>query len=194
LFLAHILDHYAGSQDNSSLVSCSQPETVESIVIIVTLPMTKTVFISNQDKYITSVARTAGVSPENVKVLSIDEVSTRSSRIVSARLLMATSVHVQTSVLISMGQLSRSNIKDQGLLNSNLNENGLPSGTLVVQSTSKSVLDITTPSPLPGGSAASGSAASSNVPLGAVIGGTVGFSLLVAVTCLALRFRNQHAV
>ncbi len=150
--------------------------------------MTKTVFVASQDKYVASVARTAGVNPGSVKILSIDEVSTRSSKIITSRLLLATSVRVQTSVIISMGQPS--NLRDQSLLNSHLNENGLPSGTLIVQSTSNSILDLATPSPLPG---ESGSASSSNVPLGAIVGGTVGFLLFAAVTFLALQFRKKYA-
>jgi hypothetical protein len=180
-----IIEFNAGSQGNSSLVSCTLSASTETIIIIVTLPMTKTAFVANQDKYIASVARTAGVDPESVKILSIDEVSTRSSKIITSRLLLAISVRVQTSVIVSMGQ--QSNFKDQSLLNSHLNENGLPSGTLLVQPTSNSTLDVATPAPLPGES-------SSNVPLGAIVGGTVGFLLFITVTFLALRFRIKHAV
>jgi hypothetical protein len=184
---ALMLDVNAGSQVNSSSVLCQPSATIETIIIMVTLPMTKTVFVANQDKYVASVARTAGVNPESVKILSIDEVSTRSSKIITSRLLLAMSVRVQTSVIISMGQ--QSNLRDQSLLNSHLNENGLPSGTLLVQSTSNSILDIATPAPLPG---ESGSASTSDVPLGAIVGGTVGFFLFAAVTFLAHRFRTKY--
>ncbi len=180
----------AGNQGNSIPASCSQSEI---IVIVVTLPMTKSVFIANEDMYIASVAVTAGVLRENVKILSIDEVSTRSSRIITGRLLLAASVRVQTSVQIAAGQ--QTNIKDQTVLNSNLNKNGLPSGTLVVQYNYVSGVSITTPAPGTGGSDPGASnAASSNVPLGAVVGGAVGFSVLLAGSILALRWRKKHVV
>jgi hypothetical protein len=153
-FHVDLFVHNAGSRGNNTAVSCSNSETIETIVIMVTLPMTKSAFIANQDKYIISVARTAGINPENVKILSIEEVSTRSPRIISARLLLATSVNVQTSVLISTVQ--QIYIKDQSLLNRNLVENGLPSGKLVIQDTYKSVLNSTTPAPVLGGDDSSG--------------------------------------
>jgi hypothetical protein len=182
-----------GIQGNKSRVSCSKSENVETIVILVTLPMTKAVFLSNQDRYIASVAATAGVLPENIKIVSIDEISTRSSRIITARLLLATSVIVQTSVLIAVGQ--KTSIKDQSILNSNLNGNGLPSGTLVVQDADKSVADVTTPVPWPiglGAQTAPASAASPNVQIYAIIGGTVGLCALIAITFLVLRLRKKY--
>jgi hypothetical protein len=182
--------HFPGIQGNG--VSCLQQESVETIFIMVTLPMTKADFIANQDKYIASVATTAGVVPENVKILSIDEVST-SSRIITARSLLATSVIVQTSVMLALGQ--QTNIKDQSLLNNNLKVNGLPSGTLVVQYTYTSIANVT-PAPLSGGSGAvnaSGATESLNVLLGAIVGGTVGSAVLVAVAYLALRLRKRNS-
>ncbi len=190
-------DPVAGIQGTSSPASCvrtqSESESVETeiIVIVVTLPMTKVVFIANQDKYIESVAITANVIRENVLILSIDEVSTRSSRIITARLLLATTVSVQTSVLIAMGQ--QSNIMDQSMLNSNLNGKGLPSGTLVVlHNKSKSVVDVTTPAPWPGAEAASGSVSSSSVSIGAIVGGVVGLSVFIGISFLAIRFRKNY--
>uniref|UniRef100_A0A7S0QWG2 NAD(P)(+)--arginine ADP-ribosyltransferase n=1 Tax=Cryptomonas curvata TaxID=233186 RepID=A0A7S0QWG2_9CRYP len=141
--------------------------------------------------YIASVASTAGVNRENVKVLGIEEVSARSSRIITGRLLLATSVHVQTSVLIPVGQ--QTNIKDQSLLNTNLNKNGLPSGTLVVQYTYTSATNLTTPAPGSGGSEPEAvPAAASNVPIGAIVGGAVGFSTFIFITLLALRYRRSN--
>ncbi len=107
--------------------SCSQ---LESVIIVVILPMSKTDFIANKDRYIASVASTANVTKENVEVLTIDEVSTRSSRDISRLLLATSAVRIQTSVLIAIGQ--HTNFEDQSLLNSNLNKNGLPSGRLIV--------------------------------------------------------------
>ena len=132
-------------QGNSILASCSESKT-----IMISLPMTRTAFKAIQDKYIESVATTAGVISENVKILSVDEVST--SRLITGRLLLAISVHVQTSVLIPMGQQAR--LSNQALLNSNLNKNGLPSGTLSVHtldannSTGSMPGGSTTPRPL----------------------------------------------
>jgi hypothetical protein len=157
--------------------------------------MTKAVFMAYQDKYIASVAKTADVIQENVKILSIDEFSTESLRIITARSLLAISVSVQTSVLIVIGH--QSNIKDQSMLNSNLNENGLPSGTLTVHSSHTSVGNVTTPGPWPGGTEAAtapGSAASSNISIGYIVGGIVGFSVLVGLIFLALRSRKNKLV
>ncbi len=146
--------------------------------------MTKTIFVANQEKYVASVARTAGVNQENVKILSIDEVSTRSSRIITARFLLATSVRVRTSVLVPTGQ--QANIKDQSLLNRYLNENGLPNSTLTVQSSPDTVFDVVTPAPLDKGSGAG------SPILGAIVGGIFGFFGLVALAFLAFRYRNKQ--
>jgi hypothetical protein len=135
-FTSHLclIISYAGIQGNGS-TSCLQ---MEAVVFVVILPMSKTDFLANEKLYIASVASTADVNSENVKILSIDEISTRSAS--SGRLLMAVSVNVQTSILIASGQ--HSNINDQTLLNSNLNKNGLPSGRLIMQS---AYLAIATP-------------------------------------------------
>jgi hypothetical protein len=213
-----MLNCNAAIQGSNSPSSCSKSDIVQAIVIMVTLPMTKTTFIANEDKYIASVATSAGVSQENVKILNVEEVSTRTSRIVSARLLLAISVQVQTSILTPIGQPTH--IEDQSVLNSNLIRNGLPSGTLVVQYTYLSVMNITTPAasaepvgsgtsraetpsvnvttpaPWPGATkveTASGSAASSNVPIGAIAGGAVGFLALVTAIFLAWRLKNFTA-
>jgi hypothetical protein len=141
-------------QGNSLLASCS-----EITIITISFPMTRTAFKAIQDKYIESVATTAGVIRENVKILSVDEVSNQSSRVITGRLLLATSIHVQTSVLFPMGKkVHFSDQVVQSVLNSNLNKNGLPSG--VVQSNTTTG-GSTTPRPLV--SAASESTPS-NVP------------------------------
>ena len=160
---------------------------------MVSLPMTKTAFVAIQDMYIASVATTAGVVRENVKILSIDEVSTRSSVIITGRSLLTSSVRIQTSVLIPVGQ--QTSIQDQSLLNNNLNKNGLPSGTLVVQSTYTSTANTTVLTP--GGSGASGTEVASvsgaaSLPIAAIVGGAVGFSALVAFTLLAFRYTRNH--
>jgi hypothetical protein len=123
------------------------------MIVTISLPMTKTAFTAIQEKYIECVAKTADVIPEHVKILSVNEVSTRSSRITTGRLLLATSVHVQTSVLVPMGQQAR--LGDQTALNSNLIKNGLPSGTLVANATTTpgpalvSAASVSTPSNVP---------------------------------------------
>ncbi len=200
----------AGIEGNSSHgpTSCSKMEVV---VIIVTLPLTKIIFILNEDKYIASVATTAHVFPQNVKILRIDEISTRFSRTITGRLLLSTSVRVQTSVLIAIGQ--QTNIRDQSVLNGNLNKNGLPSGTLVVQNFLSSVVDVSTltltPTPSPGGIGSANSdsgssqslsqdavasSTSSSVPIGVIVGSTVGFACLLTVTLLVLRSRGYFKV
>jgi hypothetical protein len=189
-----LINFGAGIQVNSSLAFCIPSET---IVIVVTLPMTKTEFFAIEDKYIVSVATTANVIRENVKVISIDEISTRSFRMILGRVLLATSVHVQTSVLVGAGQQTLTDINFQSELNRNLNKNGIPSGSLVVQYKKVASVDITTPAPdlvCLGGTVAEGmtrSAAASNFPVGAVIGGSVGFAVLLGITVLAFVCRKR---
>jgi hypothetical protein len=201
----------AAIQGSNSPSSCSKSDIVQATVIMVTLPMTKPAFIAKKDKYIDSVATSAGVSQENVEILNVEEVSTRTSRIISARSLLAISVQVQTSILTPTGQPTR--IEDQTVFNSNLIRNGLPSGTLVVQYTYLSFMNTTTPAAKPGSGAetptvnvttpvpwpgaakveletASGSSGSPNVPVGAIAGGVVGFLALVTAIFLAWRLKN----
>jgi hypothetical protein len=103
---------------------------MDAVIIVVILPMPKSEFQIRP--YMASVAAfTGSVVFENVKILSIDEISTRSSRHISGRLLMAVAIRVKTMVLIAFEQLS--NINDEALLNSNLNRYGLPSGRLIVE-------------------------------------------------------------
>ncbi len=113
------------------------------VIIAVLLPMSKTEFVAYEDKYIASVASAAHVLLEKVKILSIDEMSTRSVRQISGRLLLATKIRVKTSVLIEIGRPTN---VDQFLLNSNLNKNGLPSGQIedTVQDTNPASIKTTT--------------------------------------------------
>jgi hypothetical protein len=163
--------------------------------------MTKAAFIAIEDRYIASVAATANVLPQNVMILSIDEISTTPSRMITRMLLRGISIHVQTMILIAVGQ--QTNIEDQSVLNTNLNKNGLPSGTLGMQQMNSAVtvtvaaalVTITTPAPggsgLLGAATASGSAASSNIPIGAIVGGVGGAAVLSVVTFLALRYKKK---
>ena len=156
--------------------SCSQPETVRVILEIILL-MTKSAFLSLEAQFISSVAATAGVGSENVVVLDIVELSTRSLRIMTRRALLATSVKVQTAVQVPYGH--QAYLQDQSLLNSNLNKNGLPSGTLVMNST---IPGLTTPAPF-----SSPAAGSDAVPISAIIGGVVGLCAFVILLTAVFR-------
>ena len=168
----------AGYQRNSSLSICTSYETV---VIVVTLPMSQAAFLASEERYIRSISTTAGVSPADVKILSINEISSRTFRVL--RLLLATAVRVQTSVLLASSQMM--NMENQSLLNSNLNQHGLPSGTLVVQNTGPSALNISSSSTdATVISPVSEISSASNIPttmiVGAVVGAAVGFVCLIA--------------
>ena len=142
-------------------------------------------FILSEERYIESVAKTAGVDPGNVKVLSINEISTR--EFTAVRLLLATAVRVQTSVLLASTQ--RNYIENQTLLNSNLNKNSLPSCTLVVQSTNQTIFITATPAPnVLVVSIVSGNASASYAPIPMIVGGIVGFVVLTAGAVLIRRF------
>ena len=177
----------AGYQENSSLVSCSPSET---ILIVVILPMSQNAFMANEEKYVESVASTAGVVKENVKVLSVEEISTRASTKIALRVLLGASVRVQTSVLLELGQ--QTHLEDVSLLNANLVKNGLPNGTLAVQFTTQSagasgvtasssttVGGETTPAP-----SASKSATTS---IGTIAGASVGCLVLVVYASIVVR-------
>jgi hypothetical protein len=161
---------------------------------MVTLPMTKTDFLRSENKYITSVASSMGVIRENVKILSVSEISTRSSMPNTRQLLLAISVRVKTSILIAAGQ--KTYIEDRSVLNNNLNLNGLPNCTLIVQirgnDTTLSISEASTPAP--GNSDSSGSAVASNVLAGAVAGGIVGFIVVLVVTFLTFRFKLRNKI
>ena len=183
----------AGYQENSSLTSCLKSV---DIVILVILPMSKNAFIAAEQGYIESVAATACVFKENVKILDIEMISTRASKAFALRMLLGTSVAVTTSVLLASGQ--KTYIQDQSMLNSNLLKNGLPSGTLAVQSNNthwQSADSVTSPSattPSPYSSDSDSAATTSNNPIGAIVGGAVGGLVLIAVVVLVGRKRiNQ---
>ena len=154
-------------------MSCSQSVTV---VIFVVLPMSKSEFSAIEEKYIESVATTAGVVKDNVKVLSVSEISTRAFQKMALRMLLATSVNVQTSVLLANGQ--QTNIEDQTVLDANLVKNGLPM-TLQFTTTQNSA-----PS-------ASGSATTSNIEIGAITGGAIGVLVFAVCVVLVVRRWNQ---
>jgi hypothetical protein len=66
------------------------------------------------------------------------------------------------------------------VLNGNLNKNGLPCGTLVVQTPTAVV------------TAPASGLGDPNIPVGAIIGGTVGFVVLLAVAFLAKTSLVRH--
>ena len=146
--------------------------------------MSQTEFIAFEGLYIESVATASGANPENVKVLSINEVSTR--RLTHVRLLLTTAVSVQTSILLVGTQkayIEDHSVEYQTALNRNLMNNGLPAGTLLIESTGTSVLgsNSTTPSPKNfDNSLASGNASKSNVPITTIVGAVVGFLIFIA--------------
>ena len=177
----------------------------QTVVVTVTLPMTKVAFLADQDKYIASVAATANVSPDNVQILSVDEVSARR---IARRLLLATSVRVQTSVLLASGQAAA--VQDQSLLNANLKKNRPPNGEFAVQNSAAiSALLQTTSSPAAGltpspaiivsiGAAAttpapsdsrSGTAAST--PIGVIVGAAVGIVVVLVGCSLGYLYRRK---
>ena len=168
---------------NSTPVSCSIAETV---VILVTLPMSKSSFLEAEDRYIASVAMTAGVTIDNVQIISVNEISAR-------RLLLATYVNVQTSVQIASGQQSA--IQDQSLLNINLNLNGLPSGTVTLLSANLPVSGAITPAPSKAGEATepdSSGVSAPTIQIGAIVGSIVGFAAFFA--CAFLYYQRARNV
>jgi len=185
---ASLITFDAGYQRNSSMASCSKSV---ALLIMVVLPMSKNSFMAAEEGYIESVAATAGVVKENVKILSVEEISTRAFKTIALRMLLGTSVSVMTSVLLASGQ--QTSIENQSVLNANLVQNGLPSGTLTVQYTTPPAglvtAAVTTPSPAPLGNEA-GSQTSSNIPVGAIVGGAVG--LFVIFVCWFLVCRKQN--
>ena len=147
--------------------------------------MSQTAFLAIEERYIQSISTTAGVDPADVKILSINEISSRKFRVV--RLLLATAVRVQTSVILASSQMT--NIENQSLLNSNLNQNGLPSGTLVVQNTGQSALNNSAPSTDAAAviSPVSETSSPSYIPSSMIAGVLVGFVILIAVVFLIRR-------
>ena len=97
------------------------------MVLLITLPMTKSEFLGKEDAFIVSVAVAADVPPASVRVLSIDEVFTRAGLSALKRMLLATSVQVRTSIATARGSTF-----NQNFLNTLLNRNGLPNGTVLV--------------------------------------------------------------
>ena len=169
-------------------------------MILVYLPMTKDAFYAVETEYINSVAFTANTDPRNVKVLNVIEISTSSSM---NRLLLSVSVQIQTSILIQLVHLR--SIEDNDLLNRNLNKNGLPNGTIVVQSVTQNsnpspASNINLPSaPSPNTSLSSErneipTSSSSGLPIGIIIGGAAGAVLLVVISFLLYRRKRMTAL
>jgi hypothetical protein len=157
---------------------------VEIVLINVILPLTKTVFTTMQTNFIASVSKTANVIRGNVKILSINELSGRSFGLISRRVLLATSVKVDTSILMEIGQ--RTDIRDLSVLNNNLKANGLPEGIFFqTQGYNTAFNGQTTPVP--------GSGASEfNLKIGAAVGGLTGF--LILISAVFLKRNNQVTI
>jgi hypothetical protein len=178
------------------------------------MPMSRTSFIAGIDQYLKSVAATAKTVPESVKILSIQEIFSPDSRMKTKRLLLAISVLVLTSVILSSSQ--NSYIWNQTILNENLKQFGLPGCTqLELRNQTASISKVSTPTPDAQGirftlseiqtpSPASGdsrSSVSSTIPLIPILGGAAGFLVLVASVFLFYRRKsikrghdqNRHA-
>ena len=182
-----------GIQSNRNRSFCSKSETV---VIVVTLPISKSEFEDRQAAYILSIAETADVDPENVMVLGVNEIASRAASKAAVRLLLASFVQVKTSVIVASGQAGRQWLQNLVLLSSNLNSNGLPSGTLTEIlpdvpaglispgnfTTGASPFNVT---PTIRGS----STAQSSFPLGAVVGGILGSLGFLSMLMLLARER-----
>ena len=177
-----LLVTFAGNQSNSTLLPCTQ---LQAHVITVSLPLSKVAFITVEDLYIASVAATAGVIVENVKIISLQEFSSRALLSTWQLLSASLSVQVQTSVLMSsLSGLQSNNIEDQSILNRNFNKNGLPSGQLVL-SLADAKSSASTPVPVSNGASAaadspSGPASSSSLHLLNMIIGPIIFIIVVA--------------
>jgi hypothetical protein len=131
--------------------------------------MSKTEWISASDRYIYSVAQTAEVNEDNVRILRVEETSSRAFEKKAAdRLLLASSVNVITSILIGCKQPKCA--LDQTLLNDNLRRNGLPHSNMILPYQFEYDAGVSV-------------SASSSSPIGPIIGGVVGFSVLL---CLCL--------
>ena len=114
----------AGFQEHDSTAFCTASE---NIVFQVTLSMSKADFIAREDRYIDSIASTAGVLRSSVNILSIEEISSGAVRAISMR-VSTSSVLVKTSIMIASVQ--RFVFQNQSLLTAVLVKNGLPSSTI----------------------------------------------------------------
>ena len=165
----------AGFQGNNSLDVCIPSETV---IIVVTLPMSKAEFFSDESTFISSVATAANCVPANVKILSVEETSTRAFRTVTARALLVNSVQVTTSILIYKEQ--QTPVIDQSFLNSELSKFGMPNGSVVFLNSSVPVLNSTVVMISTTALNGSGNGSTSNIPIGPIVGGILGLAVLVA--------------
>ena len=98
--------------------------------------MTKQDFLVKQVQYVNSIAIAANSVIQDIQITDVTEVFRRSVLFSTKRFLLGTSVQVQTSVKTSSDRLT--SLEDQSLINSYLNQNGLPNGTLIIQDISVS--------------------------------------------------------
>jgi hypothetical protein len=133
--------------------------------------MSKTEWISASDRYIYSVAQTAEVNEDNVRILRVEETASRAFEKKGAdRLLLASSVNVITSILLGCKQPKCA--LDQPLLNDNLRRNGLPHSNMILPYQFEYDAGVS---------------ASSSSPIGPIIGGVVGFSSVLLCFCFVHR-------
>ena len=174
------------SGDGTTCTSSGSLNTA-TLIILVTLPMSVAEFVADEQKYILSVASAASVQASSVQILNFTAVSTRRMYGVTRRSLMSTAVQVKT--LISSTTESTILISEQNL-NTNLNENGMPGGLLII-------LSNITGSRATSATESSSSNPAASLSAGAIAGIAVGFFMLLVfmmVCCLViyivLCFRN----
>ena len=137
-----------------------------TVVIVVVLPMDLASFNTSMSKFLASVASTANVPIQNVTILSAKEFSARRARAAAKRLLSGFFVSVQTAIITTASNVDVA--QNQKVLDLNLAQNGMPSGTIA--DVSVSVTTATSLSPN-----ASPTAAASHVPVvGYALGGAAG--------------------
>jgi hypothetical protein len=105
-------------------------EAAPSVYIEMQLPVTKTVFLSQQDYFLKAIARTAGVNPQDVTIVSATEVN-QARRLVS--LVVVTAIRSRDAQAVEQA-LTLSTV------NAALEEAGLPWATTMQKKTQKAAL------------------------------------------------------
>jgi hypothetical protein len=105
-------------------------EAAPSVYIEMQLPVTKTVFLSQQDYFLKAIARTAGVNPQDVTIVSATEVN-QARRLVS--LVVVTAIRSRDAQAVEQALTLTT-------VNAALEEAGLPSATTMQKKTQKAAL------------------------------------------------------
>ena len=167
----------AGHYGDGTVCTVSGPATSATAILImlVYLPMTLVEFKTDENNYIMSVANAASVTTSSVEILNVTAVSTRRMYVATERSLMSISVQVETSIT---SKTENAIMINQGTLNTNLNQKGMPSGYLTIISN----VSATNSPPAQEISQASNEA-SSSLSTGIIAAIAIG-SLLVTVTAI----------